>query len=286
MIHRRERDRGHFHHPNVEAMIAVTLIAVIAAIAIPSLLNVRAARGSTCLDHLLSLTAGALPPGTACPYSGKAYATSPGELVACPSPADHLDSHPRFVRAKEGSWRIEQVLPAYAGGSVELGEGRTEVEQTEARVTLRTWKAGILHHVVSWIFLILLGLPALLLLGLAAGLLLKKEWSAAATASGGAAVFAVLVALLLGTYTSRTAFVVDRAAATVTRVERKFGRPWSSTTFAGCLGVVPVPTSSSGRRMLQLVHARDADGKQTTPLEGISADRLDLADWFNRALLP
>ncbi len=285
MIHRRERDRGHFHHPNIELMIAVTLVAIIAAVAIPTFLKARAARGPNCLEHLLSLTAGSLPAGSSCPYSGKAYAGSPGDAVACPDAAGHLDSKPRFRRTPEG-WRLEQTLSAYAGGPLEFGDGKTEVEQAEGRTTLRTWKSGIFHHVAAWIFLIALGLPALFLFGLAARLLLKAEWGAAGAVFAGAAVLAVLLALLLAAYTSRTSVVVDRAAATVTRVEHKFGRPWSTTTYAACLGVVPVPATSSGRRMLQLVHAPGADGKRTTPLEEVSADRLDLADWFNRALLP
>jgi hypothetical protein len=204
--------------------------------------------------------------------------------VACPDAAGHLDSGPRFERSPEG-WRLEQTLAAYAGGPVEFGDGRTEVEQGDGRLTLRTWKDGLLFHIAAWIFMISLSLPALVLLGLAVRFLLKGDAAGAGGASACAAVFAVLVGFILATYTSRTSFVVDRAAATVTRIEHKFGRTWSTAAYAGCLGVVPVPTTGSGRRMLQLVHAPGADGKRTTPLLEIAADRLDLVDWLHRALL-
>lgn len=266
-------------------MIKIAIVGILLAIAIPTFLNARAARGLKCLEHLLALTAGTLPAGTVCPYSGKAYASAPGDAVACPDAAGHLDSRPLFRRTPEG-WKLEQTLAAYAGGPIEIGGGTAEVEQADHRTTLRLARGGAVFHVVAWIFLLALGLPALLFLGLAALLFRKKEWGVGGSCFAGAAVFGVLVLLLLASYTARTSFVVDRAAATLTRVEHKFGRPWSTTPYAGCLGVVPVPTTSPGRRMLQLVHAPGADGKRTTPLEVISAERLDLADWLNRALLP
>src|SRR5687768_12467337 len=99
-------------------MIAVALLLVVLAIAIPTWKEYRARRGANCLGHLASAMGGPLAAGVACPYTGTAYAA--GDVAACPTPAGHLDSAPRFVRSPGGAWRLEQTLPAYAGGAVAL----------------------------------------------------------------------------------------------------------------------------------------------------------------------
>jgi len=84
MIRYRTRDLGHFK-TNIELMIVIAIVAILAAVAIPQIAAVLEKRGLQCLEQLVAATKSPLPAGALCPKSDKPSAVT-ADLVACPAP--------------------------------------------------------------------------------------------------------------------------------------------------------------------------------------------------------
>ena len=279
---RRDRERGSFRGANIELMIVVAILGVIAAVALPFFLRSEAKAAAGCLDLLLAPKAGA-----ACPSSGTPYA--PAEVdgvrtVACPAP-EHLPSAPRLVRAKDGTWRLEQTLPGYAGGAVELARGSAEIQESPGRLQIVERASGFVRWVVGpagSFLLLVLAVVALVTFGIAAW---RKDWPNLGTGLVAAVLFGWGGLSCLFSACGRREIVFERAEARVTVSERLLSATWSTKTYAGSLGVVPLP--DSGGRALHLVHAPDPATLRRVELPlRLPENRLDLADWLNRALAP
>lgn len=271
MIRLRSGDRG-FHHHNTDCFITIVILGVLAAIAIPSVLGYRARRGTTCLNHLVAAMDGKRPAGAACPYTQTAYAAA-----ACPAPSGHLDSSPRFVKTADGAWRLEQTLPAYAGKPLELGPASAEARGNSIHVKPHGFTKYLLGPLLTLV-LVAIWIVCAVWLGMA---IKSREWPAA--------IFPLItLAAMSGfVYGASTSFAASQVwtfeKGRVVRTDYLFGSRRGEQAWTGCLGVVPVPTSNGGRRGLQLVHA-ERDGRRTTLLDTIPADRLDIAAWINKAL--
>lgn len=279
---RRDRERGSFRGANIELMIGIVILAIIAAVALPFFTN-RAPKAATgCLDLLLAPKAGA-----ACPASGKPYAAADVDgvrTVACPAP-EHLPSAPRLVRAKDGPWRLEQTLPAYAGGAVELAKGSAEVHESPGRLQVVERAPGFMRYGVGPVgSVVLLGLAVFGLVSAGIGAR-RKDGETLFGGLVGAVLFTWGGLACLSSACGRREIVFERAEARVTVSKRLLGMTWSTKTHPGCLGVVPLP--AFGGRALHLLYAADLATLRRAELPLLLPEnRLDLADRLNRSLAP
>jgi hypothetical protein len=280
MATRRTRERGSFHGANIELMIAIVILGIIAAVALPFFLNRSAKAAAGCLDLLLAPTAGAT-----CPSSGQPYAPADVDgvrTVACPAP-EHLPSAPRLVRAKGGPWRLEQTLREYGGGAVELARGSAEIQESPDRLRVVERASGFMRWVVGPVgTVVLLGIA---LFGLVSIVIAarRKDWSGLFSGLAGLALFGWCGLSCLFSACGRREIVFERAEARVTVSERLAGATWSTKVYAGSLGVVPLP--ASGGRALHLLHAPDGTALRRVELPLLLPEnRLDLADRLNRSL--
>ncbi len=279
-----EGRRG-FGHNNDLAVVLI-VIAVLAAIAIPTLLNYQKARRAKCLTNIAALADGTLPPGATCPAGGKPYAvtTRDGlEVAACPEPAGHLDTAPHLVREKPGPWAFRQTLPAPSADGLGLIAGRVTSESADA-----VHIAVIPAFWIRWIMMPILSLVCLLVtLGCLYG-----TWVMAREKSWGGAVTAFVVAVLFGffavgcvtTAASSTEFRLERDGARLTRIHYLFGSKTSEEIHAGCLAIVPAIGMASDQRSLVVLHPPDAQGARQTTIGQISEKSLGAAARLDRLL--
>lgn len=279
MIRRRTRDSGFGHHHN-DLFVFIIIVGILAAIAIPQFIKLMDKRATTCLGNILAQADGPLPKETVCPFSKKAYGG--GDVPSCPEPAKHLESNPRMVRPKDGPPRLEQTLPAYAGGPIELKNGRIEVQTHPGRAAVLVLPAKFARYFGGPVLLTLFGVWALVAAARFAWGLWKKNWESAILNFLGLAFAGGISTWLIMGFATSHEWVVERSGARVTRVEYLFGSRRSEHTLANCLAIVPAK-AVGGHRLL-IVHPPGPDGNRFTPMEMIPEDRLDLADWFNRAL--
>lgn len=280
MVRLRTRDAG-FHHTNIELMIVVAVIAIIAAIALPQYIKYKDQRAMTCLNNLLALADGKPPAKKTCPAGDKAYATGTG-VAECPSPANHLESAPRFVRASTGSWSLKQTFPA-SEQPISLRSARLEVQEKPGRASVLVKPGAFMRFFFGPLIVLIFTIGTVAGLVGFVGALWSKKGSEAIGPFFGMAVAGVLAFFLLKATLTSQEWIFEREGARATRVEYQFGRRTSETTFAGCLGVVPAV--AAGGHRLQLIHPPDAEGNRLTVLGMIDEDRLDVAGWFNRALV-
>lgn len=276
MLRRRARDLGHFHHPNIELMIFIVILSILAAIAIPQIVAMMEKRGPQCLEQLVAGTKGPLPADAVCPKSDKPYAL--GDVVACPAPEKHLDSQPRFVRAKDGAWSLQQTLPAAAGAPVAFDSGRTTVHESPGRLAVHVVPGRVARWFLGPLFFVILVGMILTALVQAVTALAKRTWSDAGLPLLTVAILVPLTWVELLSFSSSHEFVLERGR--VTRVDYRLGKRHTEQVFDGCLGIVPTtPALSSSARKLFLVH-----GGGITLLGPVAADRPDVAARLNRAL--
>ncbi len=262
-------------------MIVVAIIAILAAIAIPQYIKYKDKRAVTCLNNLLALADGKPPEKTTCPASDKAYASGSG-VSECPTPEKHLESAPRFVRASTGSWRLEQKFPP-SDKPLSLRGARLEVQEQPGRASVLVKPGGFMRFFFGPLIVLIFTIGALTGLVQFVGALWTKKWSEVLGPFFGMVVAGVIAFLLLKATLTSQEWILEREGARVTRVDYQFGRRTSQTTFAGCQGVVPA-TAAGGHR-LQLLHPPDAEGNRMTVLGMVDEDRLDVAGWFNRAVV-
>lgn len=279
MNRRRTRDRGHFK-TNIELMVFIVIVGILAAIAVPPVIKMMDARAPKCLDLLARAAGGPLPQDSVCPKSGKPYAPT-AETVSCPTPDQHLDSKPRFVRVKDGPWTLQQTLPVAGGKPLELGHGRTVVVAGPGRVSLHALPSKAVRWFVGPLFLAVTALLAIGCLVFVASALRSKERGSLAPPAVLAVIFGVLSWILLGGIASSSEFIVEPGR--VTRVDYRMGKA-SATLYEGCLGLVPATPTTGKHSKVFLVHAPDADGNRVTPIDVVPTDRLDVVSSLNRIL--
>jgi hypothetical protein len=275
----RSRDLGFGHH-NTELLVVVAIIGIIAAIAIPTLLKAMDKRAETCLGNIATLTDGPLAKDTVCQVSGKPYAG--GDTPACPEPDKHLPGNPRLVRAKEGPWRLEQTLPPFSGTPVDFMHGRLEVKEHPGRAAVLVKPGGFARFFFAPLMCLIGTVVAALFTGAFFYHLWIRKWGDAVGPFFGALIFGVVGYVAMLGFALSHEWVVEREGARITKVEYFWGKRSSEKTLTGCLGVVPA--RGGGGYRLFVLHPPQPDGKRITPLEVIDHDRLDVADWFNRAL--
>jgi len=288
MIHRRTRDLGHFHHVNLELLIFIAILGILAVVAIPSLTAYFEGRNSRCIEHLIARTNGPLPEGTVCPKGDKPYAiVSRGEddVLACPATERHLTTAPELVRSKGGAWRLRQTLPPYAGVAPELGSGRLEVNQSPGRVSLHVLPAGLNRFFAGPLFFAVLAALGLVAVGATGSALWKRDWGGAVLRAIGAVVLGGIGWFDLTSFASSTEFVFERSPSRVTRIDYFLGSRASQVVYAGCLGLIPAPGIVARPARLYLVCSSESEGRRAVLLETLPAKRLDVADWLNRTLL-
>ena len=132
MISRLFRDRSGFG-VNIEPLICVVIIAIIAAVAVPSILRTvgdgnQVGRSFQCMKNLLLIQRGqpeADVQQRACPVAEKPYRITErdgGSVLSCPDPAQHLGFDFHLVHDGE-SWKLDATLPDSQhpeNGSVEV----------------------------------------------------------------------------------------------------------------------------------------------------------------------
>jgi hypothetical protein len=281
MIRHRTRDGG-FHHANIDGMIFLAIIVTLAAIALPQYLKIRDRRASLCLGNLLALADGKPPGKAVCPISDKAYAPGP-DLVACPAPEKHLDSAPSLVRSKEGPWKVRQTLPSSAGRPIEYRDSRLEVKEQAGRVAVLVKPGAFARFFLAPLGFLILSVITIACLVAVFLSIRAREWFEGIVPFLVLPVAGGLAFLSMEWFATSHEWILERAGARVTRVDYFFGSRRSEQTISGCLGVVPT-VATDGHR-LQLVHPPNGEGARTTDLGLIPKDRLDVADWFHRALI-
>jgi hypothetical protein len=178
---------------------------------------------------------------------------------------------------------LEQSLPAYAGGPVELADARLEVNESPGRISVLV-KPGIFTRYVLGPFLFLFcGFWTLIIGSSWIDALKAKYWSGAVLPSAGLLLLGLLTYGTLFLSVTSHEWIIERGR--VTRVDYFLGRRGAVKVLEGCLGVVPSAEIGPPPMALRLVHAPDASGKRTTVIEAIAKDRTDLAQWINRVLL-
>ncbi|RPH49672.1 MAG: hypothetical protein EHM91_02870 [Planctomycetota bacterium] len=280
MIRLRTRDGG-FHHANIEAMIFVAILMILAAVAFPQYMKVRDRRAATCLRNLLSLTDGKPPEKPVCPVGEKAYAPEP-ERVACPSPEKHLDTTPALVRSKQGPWQVRQTRPSSAGKTLEFRDSRLEVTESPGRAAVLVKPGAFVRFFFAPLMFLILLVVTLACLAKFFWMLWTRKWFDAIGPLFGMAVAGGLAFLSLTSFATSREWVLERSGARVTRVDYFFGRRTSEQPTTGCLGVVPT-VAMDGHR-LQLLHPPDEKGRRTTELGLVAKDRLDVAEWFHQRI--
>ena len=179
-IHRHRRGFG----PHLaELWIAVIIIVILAAIAIPYFSSYKSRRMKTCVDALVSACDAPLAADAVCPACKKPYAVTRDE-IACPDPDRHLPTQPRFVRAGD-AWKFQQTLPAFDGAiDLSTGDWSTYTRITDrgdsvvVDVRPRFW-----HRWIAALLLQLVGLAfTCMTLGVSVSLLRGKDRSFVAAA--------------------------------------------------------------------------------------------------------
>lgn len=285
MIQRRTRDRGHFRGHNPELMIFIAIIGILAAIAIPQFLKALDSRATKCLGFLIAATDKGIPADTKCPKSGKVYAVARRdglEIAACPAPEKHLDTAPTFERPKDGAWKLSQSLPAYQGGAIELGPGRTVVVESPGRLSLHLLPSKLNRHYAGPLFLTLTSVILLFSLGILIRALVTKNTDEMVGSGFMVVAFGIMTWMLVGGLGESTEFILERER--VTRVDYHLGSARKRTVYERCLGLVPATPTAGSALKLFLVHAPDAGGNRVTEVSSVEKDRLDIVARLNRTL--
>jgi hypothetical protein len=172
------------NHAAENCLIPVAIIAIIAAIAIPQLLGLKARHDGECVEALLAVTRHGPGPKRVCPASKQAIApvasptttaapapqddaaprddvapvtsaeapTGTREVVACPTPGEHACPPVRFERQGDGPWTFRMDLPAppdppEGGGPLELSDGKL----SSTRIEVREDGAAVFTHEAPWL---------------------------------------------------------------------------------------------------------------------------------------
>ena len=279
----RTRDAGHFGgRPNPEVMVFIAVIAILAAIAIPNLINLMESKGRDCLVHLTQGLDGKRGKDAVCPKSDKPYEATP-DRQACPAPDKHLESRPEFVRLKGGDWQLRQTLPPYKDQPVELDNGRTVVTRSPGRLSLHVLPART-NRWVFWPFFFLVMVGFLIAgLYLAGKALFTREYKSIAGGLFLIGLFGTVGWFQFRLMASSHEFVFEREGARLTRIDYHLGSVSGKTVYPRGLGVIPTTAVGLRPSKLYVIHDPDATGSRITSLDPIASDRHDIAASNNAA---
>lgn len=292
MNSQRVHDRGAFRGTNLELLIFVAIVGILAAIALPNLLALMDKRNSRCLENLVAWTNGPLPPGTVCPKCGNSYGLATNlvgtkretEILACPATEKHLETEPAFVRTKGELWRLEQTFPADTGQPMEFGQGSLDVKESPGRLALHVKPSAVTRYVLGPFFFLLLSVAAIACLVAVGTSILKGLWREGVFPLLGAVGLGALAWWNLTAIVGSHEVIFERSSSRVTRVEYAFGSKSSESVYADCLGVVPIPGTGARPASLYLITRSASDTRQAVVLDTIPAKRLDVARRLNQIL--
>jgi len=288
MIHRRTRDRGHFgNHASPVLLIFIFLMGVTAAIVIPLFAKSRPSLGSLCVEQLAgSLDKGPVP-GSSCPACGRSYLVSVREgadVLCCPAPEGHLETHPEFVRAKGDVWRLRQTLPPASGNPPEFFDWMTVVAASPGRLSLHLIPERSTRYFWGPLGVLVLGAPALLLFGTFIAKIFRRDRDGRLACLVFAVALGTPAWFVLRNFSSSTELILERTGARVRVVQYWFGIPASEKVYEGCLGFVPASGSAGRAPKLLLVHKPEAEGRWVAEFAPLSSDHVDSVREFNQVL--
>jgi hypothetical protein len=288
MLRPRTRDLGHFgNHADPQLLIGIFLIGVMAAVLLPLFAESRPSLGALCVEQLAGSLEKGPAAGSSCPVCGQSYLVSvrgEADVLGCPAPEGHLETRPEFVRPKGEPWRLRQTLPPASGKPPEFYGWTTGVAESPGRLSVHLIPAGTTRYFWGPLGVLVLGAPALLLLGI----FVKKLYRKVPDGRLACLVFAVVLGtpawLVLRSFTSSTELIIERAGARVRLVQYRFGTSASEKIYEGCLGFVPASGAALRASKLLLIHPPDAQGRRVAEFPPLSSDHIDAVRHLNQVL--